>query len=246
MLLRMNNICKEFPGVRANWCVDLEVAEGEIHALLGENGAGKSTLMNILYGLYVPDKGTVEWMGKEVTTAKTHEALAMGIGMIHQHFMLIPKFTVVENIVLGAWGNDRNPALDIKGAAKRITELSQNYGLEVDPWKLVENLSVGEQQRVAVFGRLGNRFGTDVAIGAAAVVDYKGLAQSFSQLVREYASGAVDTAAGRKRHHHPHRAVRIGLGAGMICCNKEQQHRAQRVLRSAGYLLHGAAPRSVH
>ena len=154
MLLRMNNICKEFPGVRANWCVDLEVAEGEIHALLGENGAGKSTLMNILYGLYVPDNGTVEWMGKEVTTAKTHEALAMGIGMIHQHFMLIPKFTVAENIVLGAWGNDRNPALDIKGAAKRITELSQNYGLEVDPWKLVENLSVGEQQRVEIIKAL--------------------------------------------------------------------------------------------
>jgi general nucleoside transport system ATP-binding protein len=153
MLLEMKNIHKSFPGVRANCGINFDVAEGEIHTLLGENGAGKSTLMNILYGLYVPDEGEIYWQGKKTETSNTSEALEMGIGMIHQHFMLIPKFTVVENIVLGTWEGS-NPKLEVNEAAKKISQLSQEYGLKVDPWALVEDLSVGEQQRVEIIKAL--------------------------------------------------------------------------------------------
>ncbi len=153
MLLEMKNIHKSFPGVRANRGIFFDVEEGEIHTLLGENGAGKSTLMNILFGLYVPDEGEIYWKGQKTETANTREALDLGIGMIHQHFMLIPKFTVVENIVLGTW-EGRNPKLEVDGAARLITQLSQEYGLRVDPWALVEDLSVGEQQRVEIIKAL--------------------------------------------------------------------------------------------
>ena len=153
MLLEMKGIYKSFPGVRANCGIDFDVEEGEIHALLGENGAGKSTLMNILYGLYVPDKGDIFWKGKKIVAAHTSEALALGIGMIHQHFMLIPKFTVVENLVLGSW-EGKNPSWMSKNAAERIQQLSLEYGIKVDPWAKVEDLSVGEQQRVEIIKAL--------------------------------------------------------------------------------------------
>jgi general nucleoside transport system ATP-binding protein len=153
MLLEMKNIHKSFPGVRANCGIDFDVTEGEIHTLLGENGAGKSTLMNILYGLYLPEEGEIYWQGKKTDTSNTSEALELGIGMIHQHFMLIPKFSVVENIALGNWEGS-NPKLELDEVANRITQLSDEYGLKVEPWSLVEDLSVGEQQRVEIIKAL--------------------------------------------------------------------------------------------
>lgn len=153
MLLEMKNINKSFPGVRANRDVCINVEEGEIHSLLGENGAGKSTLMNILYGLYVPDSGSILWQGKPIDVANTKEAIDLGIGMIHQHFMLIPKFTVVENIILGTW-EGLNPKLALDEAAEKIIKLSEAYGKKIDPWAVVENLSVGEQQRVEIIKAL--------------------------------------------------------------------------------------------
>ncbi len=146
-LLELRAITKSFTNVLANNRVSLDVARGEIHALLGENGAGKTTLMNVLYGLYPADSGDIYWKGQRVEIKAPRVALDLGIGMIHQHFMLIPKFTVVENIILG---RGRSPALDLDGPAQRIRALSEAYGLQVDPWAKVQTLSVGTQQRVEI------------------------------------------------------------------------------------------------
>lgn len=147
--LEMKNIVKHFPGVLANDHVNFSVEEGEIHALLGENGAGKSTLMQILYGLYELDAGEIFVEGSPVKIQNPHDAIANGIGMIHQDFMLIPPFTVVENVIVGL--EDHNgPLLDTKAAAKRINELSDHHGLSVDPAAKIENLPVGVQQRVEI------------------------------------------------------------------------------------------------
>ncbi|MGE5675948.1 MAG: ABC transporter ATP-binding protein [Mycobacterium leprae] len=132
----------------ANDRIDLEVAEGEIHALLGENGAGKSTLMNILYGLYSPDEGTIEWKGKPVRIQNPGHAISLGIGMVHQHFMLIPVFTVAENIVLGH--EPGGAVLDLAKGIADVAAVSRKYGLQVDPRARVENISVGQQQRVEI------------------------------------------------------------------------------------------------
>jgi simple sugar transport system ATP-binding protein len=148
-VLQAKGITKRFPGVLANDRVDFNLARGEIHALLGENGAGKTTLMNILYGLYRPDEGEVFVNGQRVEIHEPSDAIAHGIGMVHQHFMLVPVFTVTENIMLG---NEvaRGPTLDRRTAAARIRELSHQYGLAVDPDALVEDLPVGVQQRVEI------------------------------------------------------------------------------------------------
>jgi ABC-type uncharacterized transport system ATPase subunit len=148
-LLRMEGITKTYPGVLANDQISFEVVEGEIHALLGENGAGKTTLMRILYGMSTPDSGTMYWRGKPVEISSSQEAIELGIGMVHQHFMLIPEFTVVENVVLGL-RTARSPLLDLASAAKRLEELSEQFGLRVEPWALVKDLSTGEQQRVEI------------------------------------------------------------------------------------------------
>jgi len=145
----MDRVTKTFPGVLANDCISFDVMEGEIHALLGENGAGKTTLMRILYGMSTPDSGTLCWRDKPVQIATSQEAIGLGIGMVHQHFMLIPEFTVVENVVLGL-RTARSPLLDLQGAAKRLSELSEQFGLRVEPWALVKDLSTGEQQRVEI------------------------------------------------------------------------------------------------
>ncbi len=147
--LEVKNITKQFPGVLANDKVSLTLEKGEIHALLGENGAGKTTLMNMVYGLYNPDSGQIFIDGQETVVRNPHDAIAKGIGMVHQHFMLIPVFTVAENIILG---NEtvKGLTLDRAAAAKRIRELSKQYGLEVDPDAIVKDLPVGVQQRVEI------------------------------------------------------------------------------------------------
>jgi simple sugar transport system ATP-binding protein len=152
-LLELKGITKRFPGVVANDHVDFQLVKGEVHALLGENGAGKSTLMNILYGLYHPDEGEVRLNGEHVTIDSPRAAIDLGIGMVHQHFMLIPVMSVAENIVLGVEPHN-GPFLDIDGAEKRVSELSERFGLAVRPHARIESISVGMQQRVEILKAL--------------------------------------------------------------------------------------------
>ena len=161
VVLEMRGIRKQFPGVVANDDVSLDVRKGEVHALLGENGAGKSTLMNILYGLYHPDAGEILLNGKPVTFGSARDAIRAGIGMVHQHFMLIPVMTVAENIVLGTEPRD-GIFLDERGAEKRVRELSQQFALAVEPTSLVSDITVGQQQRVEILKALYR--GADVLI----------------------------------------------------------------------------------
>lgn len=152
--LQMRGITKRFPGVVANDHIDLDVKAGEIHALLGENGAGKTTLMNILFGLTRPDEGEILIDGKPVEIADPADAIARGIGMVHQHFMLIPVLTVAENILLGAETMANPIFLDRNEARRRIIELGRRFGFEIDPDAKVETLSVGWQQRVEILKAL--------------------------------------------------------------------------------------------
>jgi len=149
LFIELQGITKNFPGVIANDHVDLAVRRGEIHALVGENGAGKSTLMRILYGLYQPDRGTIQVNGRPDVIDSPRRALELGIGMVHQHFMLIPVFTVAENVILGGepatWGR-----LRMIEAKQQVAELCKQYGFSLDPAALVGRLSVGEQQRVEI------------------------------------------------------------------------------------------------
>ncbi len=148
-VLEVRGITKKFPGVIANQDVNLKLYRGEILALLGENGAGKSTLMNIVYGLYHPTEGEILVNGKVVTMNNPKDAIALGIGMVHQHFQLVPVMTVAENIMLGS-ESVKNGLLDTRSVAKRITELSQRYNLDVDPYAIIEDLPVGMRQRVEI------------------------------------------------------------------------------------------------
>ena len=152
-ILEARGITKRFPGVVANRDVSVVLNQGEILCLLGENGAGKSTLVNTVFGLYQPDEGQILLHGEPVRFGSSRDAIAAGIGMVHQHFQLIPVFTVVENIVLGN-EPQRGPLLDLDRARERIRELSEQYGLHIDPDALVETLSVGEQQRVELIKAL--------------------------------------------------------------------------------------------
>lgn len=149
-VLELKNITKQFPGVLANDNISLTLEEGEIHALLGENGAGKTTLMNILYGLYQPTRGEIFVRGQKIEIHSPSDAIGAGIGMVHQHFMLIPVFTVTENVMLGAEETRGAGILDRATAAQRIREISEKYGLAVQPEAYVKNLPVGVQQRVEI------------------------------------------------------------------------------------------------
>ncbi len=149
-VLELRGITKRFPGVLANDKVDISLREGKILALLGENGAGKSTLMNILYGLYKPDEGKIFIRGKEVDIEGPNDAIAQGIGMVHQHFMLVPVMTVTENVMLGIEPVKNGFFLDRETVSKRIKEISDQYGLEVDPHAYIKDLPVGIQQRVEI------------------------------------------------------------------------------------------------
>ena len=152
-LLEMRGITKQFPDVLANDRVDFNLEAGEVHTLLGENGAGKSTLMKILYGMYRPDAGEVLLRGRRVTVDSPSAAIEHGIGMIHQHFMLVPTLTVTENVALGLQSR-RRPLTDLPTVAERIRELSETYGLQVDADALIWQLAVGERQRVEILKAL--------------------------------------------------------------------------------------------
>ncbi len=149
-ILELNSITKRFPGVLANDAISLTLEEGEIHALLGENGAGKTTLMNILYGLYQPDEGQISVRGQPIKVHSPGDAIRAGVGMVHQHFMLIPVFTVTENVMLGEETLKPGGLLDRATAASRIREISETYNLQVDPDSYVKDLPVGVQQRVEI------------------------------------------------------------------------------------------------
>jgi ABC-type uncharacterized transport system ATPase subunit len=153
-VLELRGITKRYPGIVADDAVDFDLRRGEVHALLGENGAGKSTLMNILYGLTKPDEGTIVVDGTPVSFSSAKAAIGAGIGMVHQHFMLIPVMTVAENIVLGVEPVRDVVLLDERGAELRVRELSQQFGLAVDPTALVSNITVGQQQRVEILKAL--------------------------------------------------------------------------------------------
>ncbi|USL41504.1 ABC transporter ATP-binding protein [Priestia megaterium] len=160
-VIEMLDIRKEFPGIVANDNITLQVKKGEIHALLGENGAGKSTLMNVLFGLYQPEKGQIRVNGQEVKITDPNVANDLGIGMVHQHFMLVQNFTVTENIILGNEPT-RTGKINIKKAAQDIQELSNQYGLSVDPYAKIQDISVGMQQRVEILKTLYR--GADILI----------------------------------------------------------------------------------
>ncbi|MBR3266195.1 MAG: ATP-binding cassette domain-containing protein, partial [Erysipelotrichaceae bacterium] len=151
--IEMLNITKRFPGIVANDNITLQVKYGEIHALLGENGAGKSTLMSVLFGLYKPEEGKILLDGKEVKITSPRKANELGIGMVHQHFMQIKNFTVLENIILGV-ETTRNGVLQMQEAREKVVELSERYGLKVDPDALVRDITVGQQQRVEILKML--------------------------------------------------------------------------------------------
>src|ERR671936_565970 len=160
--LELRGITKRFPGVLANDHVDFDLRRREVHALLGENGAGKSTLMNTLYGLYRPDEGEIRVRGKAVTIHSPSDAIHHAIGMVHQHFMLIPVMTVAENIVLASEPTRAGVLLDYHEAVERVRNLSTRFGLAVDPKARIENITVGQQQRVEILKALYR--GADILI----------------------------------------------------------------------------------
>lgn len=160
--VEMRNITKVFGRVYANDNAQLTLRAGEIHAILGENGAGKTTLMNILYGLYQPTSGEILVWGKPVHFSGPNDAIAAGIGMVHQHFMLIPPFSVVENIILGMEPLRKAGQIDMKAAVQQVEALSRKYGLHVDVNAKIQDISVGMQQRVEILKALYR--GADILI----------------------------------------------------------------------------------
>ena len=161
-ILELRGITKRFPGIVANDPIDLDLRQGEVHALLGENGAGKSTLMNVVYGLYKPDEGEIRIKGEPVAMHSSQDAIRHGIGMVHQHFMLIPVMTVAENIVLGTEPTAAGVFLDHAGADRRVREIAKTFNFAVDPDARIQNISVGQQQRVEILKALYR--GADILI----------------------------------------------------------------------------------
>ena len=153
-LLELEGITKRFPGVVANDGVNFDLGRREVHALLGENGAGKSTLMNILYGLYQPDEGHVLMNGKPLSIRSPKDAINLGIGMVHQHFMLIPVMTVAENIVVATEPTKAGLLLDYDDAVGRVEQIARSFNFSIDPRARVENIGVGQQQRVEILKAL--------------------------------------------------------------------------------------------
>ncbi|AOM83449.1 ABC transporter ATP-binding protein [Salisediminibacterium beveridgei] len=186
-VIEMNGIRKEFPGIVANDNITLQVKQGEIHALLGENGAGKSTLMNVLFGLYQPEKGEIKVRGEKVNVTDPNVANRLGIGMVHQHFMLVQKFTVTENIILGSEPK-KGMSIDIRKAAQDVAEISDRYGLRVDPNSKIEDISVGMQQRAEILKTLyrgANILIFDEPTAALTPQEIKELIQIMRNLINE-------------------------------------------------------------
>lgn len=183
--LFMKNICKSFGPVQANRDINLVVNHGEVHALLGENGAGKSTLMNILYGMFRPTSGEIFMDGKKVEFNTPNDAIAHGIGMVHQHFMLIPEFSVAENIALGV-PSSSEPFLNLDEVSRKITLLSQNYGFDITPSDKVRDLPVGSQQRVEIIKALFRGANLLILDEPTAVLTPQEAAQ-LSQIIRKLA-----------------------------------------------------------
>ena len=153
-VVEMLHITKRFPGIIANDDITLQLKKGEIHALLGENGAGKSTLMSVLFGLYQPEEGQIRMNGQKVGIRNPNDANDLGIGMVHQHFKLVECFTVLDNIIMGVEPVGKLGFLQKKQAREKVLELSQKYGLHVDPDALVEDITVGMQQRTEILKML--------------------------------------------------------------------------------------------
>ena len=189
LALRTKGITKRFPGVLANDQVDFDLRKGEIHALLGENGAGKTTLMNVIYGLYEPDAGEIFLDSRQVDIRNPKDAIAQGIGMVHQHFMLVPVFTVAENIMLGA-ETVRRLVLDQRGVAAQVREVSHQYGLDVDPDAYVKDLPVGVQQRVEIVKALYRKADILILDEPTAVLTPQE-ADDLFRIIRELASRGV-------------------------------------------------------
>lgn len=175
-ILSVEGVTKRFPGVTANDAVTLEIRRGEIHCLLGENGAGKTTLADILYGVYRPDEGTVRFRGEPLELASPRDAIEAGIGMVHQHFELVPPMSVVENVVIGT---SARQWLNLSEARRRLGEFFRNYDVRIDPDAEVGRLSVGEQQWVEIFKTL--YFGVELLIldEPTAVLTPQGVEQLF-------------------------------------------------------------------
>jgi general nucleoside transport system ATP-binding protein len=186
--VEMRNVTKRFPGVLANDRVSFDVKAGEVHALLGENGAGKSTLMRQLYGMYRPDEGEILIDGAALVFNSPADAIQAGIGMIHQHFMLVPTLSVAENVALGL-KSSREPRLDLSLVSRRITELAQVYGLKIDPQAYVWQLSVGEQQRVEIIKALYRGAGLIILDEPTAVLTPQEVNDLFVTLKRMVAEG---------------------------------------------------------
>jgi len=180
-MLEMLGIEKRFPGVVANDGVDFDVRSGEVHTLLGENGAGKTTLMKILYGLYPADAGEVRLDGTPVEIASPTDAIRNGIGMIHQHFMLVDSLTVAENVALGL-KSSRGPVTDLDAVSERIAELSERYGLHVDPGAVIWQLAVGQRQRVEIIKALYRDVGLLILDEPTAVLTPQEVDQLFATL----------------------------------------------------------------
>ena len=181
-VLEVQEICKIFPGVVANQDVSLSLHSGEILALLGENGAGKSTLMNIIYGLYQPSSGEILVRGKSSKMRSPRDAIGLGIGMVHQHFQLVPVMTVVENVMLGS-EMLRHGFLDREQVSQRILDLSRDYQLEVEPSTLVEDLPVGIRQRVEILKALYRDAEILILDEPTAALDARAEHQIFSRFV---------------------------------------------------------------
>ena len=188
MKLELKGITKRFGSLVANDRIDLTVEPGQIHALLGENGAGKTTLMNVLYGLTRPDEGSIEVDGRPVTFGSPADAIAAGIGMVHQHFMLVPVFTVAENVTLGVERTRGAGLLDRRRMRREVRELSQRYGLNVDPDAYVENLPVGAQQRVEIIKAL-HREASVLVLDEPTAVLTPGETEDLFRIMRELRSG---------------------------------------------------------
>ncbi len=188
-VLELRGITKRFPGVLANDHVDFDLRRGEVHALLGENGAGKSTLMNILYGLYRPDEGEILLNGKPADFTSPHGAIDAGIGMVHQHFMLIPVMTVAENIVLAAEPRRNGVLLDTAAAERRVRELADQFRFHIDPHARVQAITVGQQQRVEILKALYRRADVLILDEPTAVLTPQEAVELFEILKRLVAEG---------------------------------------------------------